>query len=132
MLHPVCPQGALLPLRAEDWTGGGSSSVGTGAGREAELKYLHRGEMTHGDLMSQAEDVADQVSSSARGTRTQNRPHRAETRPEGGGLPLVDRCRVAVDPADRSSEPHFVLMKFGEVYSAAADDWFSSVPGLRT
>lgn len=59
------------------------------SGREAELKYLHRGEMTHGDLMIQAEDVADQVSSSARGTRTQNRP-------EGGGLPLkprTERCR---------------------------------------
>lgn len=45
---------------------------------------------------------------------------------------VVDRCRVAVDPADGSSEPHFVPMKFGEVYGAAADDWFSSVPGRRT
>lgn len=32
--------------------------------------------MGHGDLMSQAEDVADQVSSSTRETRTQSRPHR--------------------------------------------------------
>lgn len=31
--------------------------------------------MGHGDLMSQAEDVADQVSCSTRETRTQSRPH---------------------------------------------------------
>lgn len=67
MLRHVCPQGALLPLSAVDRTRRRQQqhrnrSGTVVSGREAELKCLHRGEMTHGDLMSQAEDVADQVS----------------------------------------------------------------------
>lgn len=45
--------------------------------------------MGHGDLMSQAEDVADQVSASAGNTHPEPATHRAVTRPDGGELPLI-------------------------------------------
>lgn len=89
------------------------------SGREAELKYLHSGKMAHGDVMSQAEDVADQVSSSPRGTRTPSRPNtglrpgqKAEIfrcfrilfktlKVERSAVVLDYRCCVAVNSADR-------------------------------
>lgn len=84
--------------------------------------------------MSQAEDVADQVSSSPRGTRTRAghtqgcdpaRRRRSSAASEFSSklkversvVVLDNRCCVAVNSADR----HFVLVKFGEVCSAAAD-----------
>lgn len=72
------------------WVGGGCSGASVTADRNGTLHtglsaelgavsphwgaWTAEGEMAHGDLMSQAEDVADQVSSSARGTRTLRRP----------------------------------------------------------
>lgn len=83
--------GAVAAQRRGLWVGGGSSGASSSSsgrsgtlltGLVAELRAvpphwsaLTAGEMGHGDLMSQAEDVADQVSSPPRETSTLSRPH---------------------------------------------------------